>query len=546
MKPTRPDAGFWEERFGWDSIRNRLLTRPIPAEVGWLHTLGSVTLALILVLIATGVLLTLNYAPATEHAYHSVRYIERRVTLGGVVRGLHHWAASFLVVTLFLHLLHSFRHLAFRRPREFTWCTGVVLLVVVLAFAFTGYLLPWDEKAYWATVVGTNMTAQLPVVGTPLLHILRGGAEVGAATLSRFYGAHVALLPAALLTLIVLHLYLVVLHGISSRRERKSERPAANPDDAATGRSVPFWPEIMAMDAAAMMLTFALLLLVALRVGAPLEAPADPTNTGYVPRPEWYFLPLFQLLRFFPGSAESLVAVGLPALGVLILLALPWWSRPLLDRPWGRASLLGAGGLAVVGVLGLGLAGAEGGKPSLTKPPLAVARGRLLFDELGCPNCHSIRGLGGVVGPDLTIVGLRRPDSAWLATHLRDPRSIVPTSPMPALPLEGESMRDLVSFLLSLGNEIQHTPAAATLFAQRCLACHRLGGHGGTYGPNLDQVGKFRTVAYIHQYMEEPTSLNPDARMPPAVGLSHEQVEDVARYVVATALEGYERGRTER
>lgn len=516
----------------------------MPAEVGWLHTLGSVTLALLAVLTLTGVLLTLNYSPSTEHAYHSVRYIENEVPLGSLVRGLHHWAASFVVVAIALHLLHAFVHFAFVRPRELTWCTGVALLLIVLAFGFTGYLLPWDEKAYWATVVGTSMARQVPGAGESLLYLLRGGAEVGAAALSRFYGAHITLLPVLLALLVGVHLYLVVLHGISrdgEGRARRRRRAGANARDgsvdgrAEESRSVPFWPDVLAMDATAVFLVLALLFFIALQVGAPLEAPADPTNTEYTPRPDWYFLPLFKLLTFFPGSAESIAALGLPLLMATALLSLPWWGRSLVRSARGRTSLLGGAGLAFTSVIALGVAGARASPRGLAPPPPAVARGRLLFDQLGCLNCHTIRGIGGIVGPDLTVVGLRRPDFGWLADHLRDPRSIVPATPMPAFPLQGESLSDLVAFLLSLGNDVRYSALAPELYRKNCSACHRLGGQGGTYGPDLGRVGRLRTVAYIHQYTEDPSSLNRDARMPAAVNLTHEQVEDVSRYVVATA-----------
>jgi len=535
---TRRTIGvFWSERIGSATVRARLLDRPIPAEVGWLHTLGSVTLCLILVLGVTGILLALNYSASTEHAYHSVRYVDTVLIFGGLIRGLHHWAATFLVVAITLHLGHVLARLSFARPREITWCTGILLLLVVLAFGFTGYLLPWDEKAYWATVVGTSMVEQFPFAGEFLLRLVRGGAEVGAATLSRFYGAHVTLLPALLILLAGFHLYLVVLHGISARdgeekygASNRGVGPTAG-DDA----SVPFWPEIVAMDAAAVLLTLALLFFFALTVGTPLEAPADPTNTGYVPRPEWYFLPLFELLTFFPGHAESLAAVGIPLVGALLLLWLPWWSRPLLRRGWGKKALVGGAGLSFTGVLVLGVAGALAGELEPVEPLPEVARGRLLFDQLGCVNCHSIRGAGGVVGPDLTLVGLRRPDSTWLTDHLRDPRSIVPRSPMPPFPLEGGSLTDLVAFLLSLGNDLRHTPAAEGLYAERCMACHQLAGRGGTFGPDLGRIGRIRSVAYIHEYIENPAAFLPDTRMPPTVGMSHEEVEDVARYIAFTA-----------
>lgn len=516
-------GGFWRRRLGADALREHLLDRPVPADVGWAHSLGSVALVLSAVLAGTGILLAFNYSPSTEHAYHSVRYIETGVPLGGLVRGLHHWAASFLVAVLALHMLHAFARTGFAPPREITWGVGALLFLVVLAFSFTGGLLPWDERAYWATVVGTSMVAQFPGIGPFLLHLARGGAEVGAATLARFYAVHVALLPLVLAGLVVVHLYVVVLHGVAAGEKGRRG-------------TIPFWPRVAAMDAAAGIVTLTLLGVVAWAFGAPLEAPADPTNTAYVPRPEWYFLPLFELLSFFPGRAESIAVVAIPLAAGLAVVALPWWSAPLLRSHGGRRVVFATGGVAVVALAVLGAVGAARTGPQLSGLPPAAARGRLLFDQLGCANCHSIRGLGGVVGPDLTLVGFRRPDSLWLAAHLRDPRSIVPASPMPEFPLEDATLEDLVSFLLSLGNDVRHTAEAPDLFRVHCLPCHRLGGAGGTYGPDLGRIGRVRTVAEIHEYAERPSALNPEARMLPVIGLTHEQVEDVARYVRATAL----------
>lgn len=537
---------FWEERLGLAAIRSRLLERPIPAEVGWFHTLGSVALTLLVVLVLTGILLALNYSPSTEHAYHSVRYIEHNLPLGRVIRGLHHWATSFLVVVVMLHLLHTFTRFAFRRPRELTWCTGTLILLVVLTFAFTGYLLPWDEKAYWATVVGTSIVGQFPGLGAFLLYVVRGSEAVGTATLTRFYAAHVTLLPFLLATLLGAHFYLVVLHGIARKSEPSvdpchADTPGIQPGPS-TGTSkndsatVPFWPDVLAMDATAILFVLALLFFVALQFGAPLEAPADPTNTRYVPRPDWYFLPLFELLTFFTGRGEAIAVVVIPSVAVLVLVGLPWWAARLVRSRGGTVSLLATMGLAFLGVVGLGVAGGMRQGPALSPTDPTVARGRLLYDQLGCAHCHSIRGVGGMVGPDLTMVGFRRPDLTWLANHLQEPRSLVPTSPMPAFPLEGRRLNDLVAFLLSQGNDLRYSEAAPELFAQRCMACHRLAGRGGTYGPDLGKVGRLRTVAFIHQYVEQPRSLNQDARMAPVVSLTHEEVEDVARYVVATAL----------
>jgi quinol-cytochrome oxidoreductase complex cytochrome b subunit len=164
----------------------------------------------------TGILLTIYYVPTPDHAYDSVQYITTQVAAGWLIRGLHHWGASALVVMVFLHMLRVIFFGSYKFPREVTWFSGVFLLLVVIGFGFTGYLLPWDEKAYWATTVGTQIAGLAPGVGNLLLRIMRGGEELTAMTLVRFFGIHIWVLPAALLSLVGLHLYLVIKHGIST------------------------------------------------------------------------------------------------------------------------------------------------------------------------------------------------------------------------------------------------------------------------------------------------------------------------------------------
>jgi len=219
------------ERTGWDKIWDALFARRIPEAKGWkswLFTLGSLCIFLLILQIVTGILLAMNYVPSPDHAWDSVRYIESHVVLGGFIRGLHHWGAYFLVVAVFLHLLRVYFMGSYKYPREATWVAGVFLFVIVVGFAFTGYLLPWDQKAYWATVVGTNIAGQTPLAGKYLLEILRGGPNMGPTTLTRFYAFHVLLLPALLIAALAVHLFLVVWHGISEPPRPRRELEAAD------------------------------------------------------------------------------------------------------------------------------------------------------------------------------------------------------------------------------------------------------------------------------------------------------------------------------
>lgn len=208
--------GTWlDERIGWRSVWEAIFLRKIP-KVNWLYTLGSATLFVAINQMVTGILLTIYYVPTPDQAYATVQFITNQVPAGWLIRGLHHWGASAMVVLTVLHMLRVIYHGAYKFPREVTWFSGVFLLIVVLGFGFTGYLLPWDQKAFWATTVGTRIVEVTPVVGRWLLLLARGGEELTGVTLARFYGVHVWALPAALLILLLIHLYLVIRIGISA------------------------------------------------------------------------------------------------------------------------------------------------------------------------------------------------------------------------------------------------------------------------------------------------------------------------------------------
>jgi len=208
--------GNWmNERFGWRGVWEAIFLRKIP-HVNWFYTLGSATLFVAINQAITGILLTLYYVPTPDHAYDSVVYITTQLPMGWFIRGMHHWGASAMVILTVAHLLRVFFYGAYKYPREVTWMTGVILLIVVIGFGFTGYLLPWDQRAYWATTVGTRIAGVAPVIGTWLLRIARGGDELSAVTLARFFGVHVWVLPAALILLVSIHLFLVIRNGISA------------------------------------------------------------------------------------------------------------------------------------------------------------------------------------------------------------------------------------------------------------------------------------------------------------------------------------------
>ena len=455
------------ERLDLLGAKRDLLDREVPDRLTWWHTLGSATLTVFLVQVITGATLATYYSASPDHAYDSIRYLTDQVASGALLRGIHHWGASAMVVLIVAHIIRVFAVGAYKYPREINWLLGVGLFLVVMAFSFTGYLLPWDQKAYWATAVGTNIAGTTPVFGAALVALLRGGSELVAATLARFYAFHVLWLPLALTVLVLFHLVTVVRQGIAARPkdlETGAPRSTKDPQYPAYYRAayagskrggVRFWPDILGKDAIVSASTVLVIVLLAVLFGAPLEAPADPTDTSYVPRPEWYFLPIYQLLKLVPGSLESLVAVGVPTVFVLALLGLPFFdqgsTRNLLHRP---AALVTLG--MVLGGAGF-LIGAAGRAPpaaaEVGRPLSSVERaGRALYQSQQCAGCHRVAGQGGEEGPDLTTVGLRH-SVGWLHSFLESPARFHATSRMPAYgppALSHQEIEEVAQYLASL------------------------------------------------------------------------------------------------
>ncbi len=269
-----------DSRLNLKAVEHSLLDEPIPGGASWIYVFGSATLFLFILQAITGMFLAVYYAPTPDHAYDSVQFIENQVTFGWFVRGVHHWGASGMVVAVGLHMLQVFLYGAFKPPREMMWMVGVVLFLLVMGFAFTGYLLPWDQTAYWATQVGINMVGTVPLVGDFGVKVLRGGETLGALTLSRFFAVHVLFLPALIITGIMFHLFILRRVGPAGPWDEKR---------AAAG-SETFYPRQVYMDAVVMFGVFGVVALLAIFVPFPLTDKANPSDTSFVPVPEWYFL----------------------------------------------------------------------------------------------------------------------------------------------------------------------------------------------------------------------------------------------------------------
>jgi ubiquinol-cytochrome c reductase cytochrome b subunit len=451
-----------DSRLNLKSVRKTLLDEPIPGGASWIYVFGSATLFLFLLQAVTGMFLAVYYAPTPDHAYDSIQFIETNVLFGTFVRGLHHWGASGMVVAIGLHMLQVYLYGAYKPPRELLWMVGVVMFLIVLSFAFTGYLLPWDQNAYWATQVGINMVGTVPLIGGLLAPVLRGGEILGALTLSRFFAVHVLFLPTLLVSLLMLHLLILRrvgpagpwTGGAERRRSSGTALPAGGPGrpegvERRVRSSETFYPRQVFMDAVVMLGIFAVLAVLAFNVHFPLADKANPSDTTFVPVPEWYFLFYYQLLKYVHGPLEPIATWILPSLFFLGLLLWPFLDRNPARRPTARPVALGAGVvflLIVFSLLGVSL------RDLYAVPHVdpAVASGKAVFTQFACTGCHRIHGEGGAVGPDLSFVGDARPEREWHLKHFRDPQSVSPGSFMPKLPLSEQQLNDLTSYMLSL------------------------------------------------------------------------------------------------
>lgn len=303
-----------------DFVRHK--TVPLHRYSIWYY-FGGMTLFLFGLQVATGALLLLYYRPSAAEAYESVQFIMTRVPFGWLVRSIHAWSANLMVAAAFAHFISALLLRAYRRPRELTWVSGMVLLGLTLAFGFTGYLLPWNELAFFATRVGTDMAATLPVVGDFIVRFMRGGPDVTGATLTRLFGAHVAILPMIFTTFLVVHIFLVQAHGMSV--PPGLERAARI--EGSRIRSLPFVPHFLLRELFGW--TVALALLAGLAAFYPWElgAKADPFASAPAGiRPEWYFLWVFQALKYIPatvlginGELLAVLALGIGGTAVLFL-----------------------------------------------------------------------------------------------------------------------------------------------------------------------------------------------------------------------------------
>jgi len=295
-----------DHRTGARKLLHEALFERVPGGARWRYVWGSTLTFCLAVQFITGIFLWMAYSPGSQNAWESVFYIQHQMFGGWFLRGLHHYTAQAMNILLVLHLMQVVIDGAYRAPREVNFWFGLGLLVLVLGLSLTGYLLPWDQKGFWATKVATNIAAITPGIGPQLQHVLIGGAEYGHHTLTRFFALHAGVLPGLIVALLVVHIYLFRRHGLTAKQ------PLTRPDTT-------FWPDQVLKDAVACLAVLtAVVALILWTRGADLAAPADPSEPYSAARPEWYFLFLFQLLKYFPAS-EQFLGLNLEVWGAIIL-----------------------------------------------------------------------------------------------------------------------------------------------------------------------------------------------------------------------------------
>jgi quinol-cytochrome oxidoreductase complex cytochrome b subunit len=358
----RSAYSWFDERTGATELLHKGLYEAVPRRGGWAYTLGSATLALILLQLFSGIFLLLDYVPSVEEAWPSLHFLQTQDAFGAWVRGLHLWGAYTLILIIGLHGLRTFLSASYKRPRELNWVTGAILFLLVLGLAITGAMLPWDDAAYWTTTVVTNILHYFPVIGDGLRTLWRGGSFVGPITLTRTFAIHIWVLPFLLFSFIGVHLYLLRRHGefgawinynTSSddpEREIAERIRAVEPPYptkriekryAAPSETVNFFPDQLAKDTAVSVLLIAVIFVMGRLAGAPLDEAANPATLTYVPAPEWFYLPLDQFLVLTPQF--PLIAVGIFVIvvaGGLAFTLLPFLDRSHERRPTRRPEVL--------------------------------------------------------------------------------------------------------------------------------------------------------------------------------------------------------------
>jgi ubiquinol-cytochrome c reductase cytochrome b subunit len=476
---TPPQTGLWgwiNRRTGIDGVLRTALYEPIPGGARFAYIFGSGLLFIFISQIITGVFLALYYVPSADHAHTTVAYITKAVTAGSFLRSLHAYGASAMIVVLLLHLSQTYIYGAYKGRRELLWFSGCMLFALVLGMAFTGYLLPWDQRAYFATAVGTNAASEVPLIGESLKRIMRGGTEMGTLTISRFFVAHVFLIPACIFSLVASHIVLFRKAGAAG---------PVDEDPVAPKQKVElFYPRQVLMDLSLTALLIVALGLLCFFLPVALGPPANPADAQYVPRPEWYYLPIFQWLKYWHGSLSVIGVMVIPGIFVAAIIALPFFDRNIERRPWKRPVAMISYTFVMLTLVGLALRSqyvdkhdasvaaqlakqkteekeymAKPFEPELSTASLAAAnisladplaaKGKIIFEAQSCNACHGDGGVGTAAAPALVGASARLPPDKLQALFAH-PTAKMTAGGMPTIDLPPDDLQALIAYIESL------------------------------------------------------------------------------------------------
>ncbi len=534
--PTSRDVRKWiDERTGLDSLLEMALNEPVKGGARWSYIFGSALLFVFSLQAITGLVLSVYYSSSTTDAWGSVYFIQEQATLGWFIRGMHSIGSSTMIVLCGMHMAQVFIFGAYKRPRELNWVTGLVMFKIVLVFGLTGYLLPWDQKGYWATQVATSIMGTAPIIGKYLQTIAQGGSDYGNFTLTRFSTIHTIVLPGTLAAFAGIHIYLFRKHGVTPHWKAGKEELKA--------KTEPFWPGQFFKDVVFALVIFVIMAVIVIwKHGAELQAPANPSS-NFIARPEWYFRSLFELLKYFEGNLEIIGTIVIPGMAAGFLVSLPFMdykaSRALSDRkPFVAALLFGMFAIVTLTTMSyvadfsdpkiiiqneesekeaekvkkLAMLGIppEGGLAVLENDPLN-AGGKLFADK--CMVCHMLEGAGEAKAPDLTNYNTRE----WLFGFFKDPDAPAyygntPISIMQPSDLTDDEIYDMVEFLLSqTGKQIpldQESVKRGEYLVvedddQQCLYCHSYNGKGQKMAPDLTGYG---SDVWLKEFIKNPAS----------------------------------------
>jgi ubiquinol-cytochrome c reductase cytochrome b subunit len=427
MNALRNIAVWLDERLHLTALYSSTAGHEVPASAGsWFYVFGSATLLCFIIQVITGTLLAFVYVPSTNEAYTSLEYLNHVQFWGWYLRAVHNWGSNFMVALMTLHMIQVFLFGAYKYPRELTWVSGIVLMLVTLGMAFTGQVLRFDQDAYWGLTIGASITGRVPLIGGQLVHLLLAGPIIAGETLSRFFTLHVFIIPGTIIAVVSMHLRLVLTKGINEypKPGKIVRRSTYDAEYAEIIRKegVPFVPDAIDKD-----LIFAAITIVAILVAAFVfgpKGPGGPPNPTLVdtnPRPDFYFLSIFAALALLPDWMEVLILFVAPALGIGFLFALPFISgtgeKSAQRRPVAVLSVLFI--MLTIGTL------TYMGQTSPWSPkmnawsgdpiPVQYVQGRtptelkgaIVFQNKQCRNCHSLGGEGGQRGPTLDAVATR-------------------------------------------------------------------------------------------------------------------------------------------